>query len=168
MEIWDGYYKDGTLAGVDLVRGEKIPEGLYHIACEALVWHTDGSFLLMQRDLNKETYPGFYEASAGGSALKGETPLECIKREIFEETGIKTDDITEAGHGTTPGSRCIHYSYVCRTDCDKTAVRLQKGETISYKWISLQELLAFITSDKIIDRHKDHYERYLNVIGNIF
>ena len=28
MELWDGYRKDGTLAEIDLVRGEPVPEGL--------------------------------------------------------------------------------------------------------------------------------------------
>ncbi|MCD8214516.1 MAG: NUDIX hydrolase [Clostridiales bacterium] len=165
MEIWDGYLKDGSLAGVDIIRGEAIPEGLYHIACEVLLWHYDGDFLITRRDLNKESYPGFYEATAGGSVLKGETPLECIKRELFEETGIKGRDFVEAGHGTSPGSRCIHYSFICRTDCDKASVKLQKGETIDYKWLGPKELKDFITSDKIIDKHKDHYENYLKAIG---
>ncbi len=167
MEIWDGYLKDGSLAGVDLVRGEKIPEGLYHIACEALVWHADGEFLLMQRDLNKETYPGFFEATAGGSALKGETPLDCIKREVFEETGIKAFDFKETGHGAAQGSRCIHYSYICRTDCEKTAIKLQEGETIAYKWVSREELADFIKSDKAIDKHRDHYESYLKALDGV-
>ena len=26
MEIWDGYLIDGSLAGVDLIRGDKIPK----------------------------------------------------------------------------------------------------------------------------------------------
>lgn len=29
MEIWDGYYEDGMLANVDLIRGNAIPDGLY-------------------------------------------------------------------------------------------------------------------------------------------
>ena len=59
MEIWDGYLENGDLAGVDLIRGEEIPEGLFHMVCEVLVRHTDGTYLLMQRDLEKETHPGF-------------------------------------------------------------------------------------------------------------
>ena len=42
MEIWDAYYRDGTLAGVDLIRVEDVPDGLYHLICEVLVRHTDG------------------------------------------------------------------------------------------------------------------------------
>lgn len=66
-EIWDAYYKDETLANTDLVRGENIPQGLYHLVCEVLVQHVDGDFLLMQRDLSKSNYGGYYEATAGGS-----------------------------------------------------------------------------------------------------
>ena len=54
MELWDGYCLDGTLADHDLVRGEPIPQGLYHLVCEILVRHIDGHYLLMQRDPKSE------------------------------------------------------------------------------------------------------------------
>ena len=57
MEIWDGYNPDGTLAGIDLVRGEPIPEGIYFMTVEILVRHTDGDYLLMQRDHTKLLFP---------------------------------------------------------------------------------------------------------------
>lgn len=97
MELWDGYFRDGTLAGVDLVRGEPIPEGLYHLVCEILVRHVDGDFLLMQRDVRKPNWGGYYEATAGGSALKGEDKLTCAKRELLEETGITAQELCEIG-----------------------------------------------------------------------
>ena len=58
MELWDGYQRDGTLARVDLVRGEIVPEGLYHLVCEIIVEHQDGSILAMQRDPRKPNHPG--------------------------------------------------------------------------------------------------------------
>lgn len=71
MEIWDAYLEDGTLAGSDLTRGSEIPHGLFHLVCEVIVRHIDGSYLLMQRDYNKINYPGLYEASAafGGKRI---------------------------------------------------------------------------------------------------
>ena len=87
MEIWDGYREDGSLANIDLVRGEPIPNGIYHMVCEILVRHTDGDYLLMQRDFRKPNFGGYYEATAGGSALKGEDKITCAKRELLEETG---------------------------------------------------------------------------------
>ena len=44
METWDAYDKDfNKIGGVTLIRGEKIPEGVYHLACDVIVRHTDGS-----------------------------------------------------------------------------------------------------------------------------
>lgn len=82
MEIWDVY--DGNfhkVPGMSLVRGEPIPEGCFHLVCEIIVRHEDGTYLLMQRD-KKKHFGGMWEASAGGSALQGETPLECAVREL--------------------------------------------------------------------------------------
>lgn len=47
MELWDAYYADGSHAGRDLIRGEPIPEGLYHLVAEVTLRHADGTFLLM-------------------------------------------------------------------------------------------------------------------------
>ena len=157
-EIWDAYLSDGTLAGCDLVRGEPIPDGLYHLVCEILVRHTDGDYLLMQRDHRKPNYGGYFEATAGGSALKGEDPLACAVRELREETGIATGTFVEIGRCTT---RDTHYvQFLCRTDCDKQAITLQEGETISFKWLTEPEFIAFVNSDQMIDVHRKRYGAY--------
>ena len=163
MEIWDGLDREGNLAGVDLVRGEKIPDGLYHLVCEVLVQHTDGDFLLMKRDLNKPTNPGKYEATAGGSALKGEDRLVCIKRELREETGITSENFDYIGR--TVQGRCIFEDFYTRTDCDKDSVTLQKNETIGYKWISEKEFIDFINSDEIIKNQRERYRSFLTERG---
>ena len=46
---------------------------------EVIVKHTDGSYLLMQRDLRKH-HGGEWEVTAGGSALQGENGLEAIRK----------------------------------------------------------------------------------------
>ena len=52
VEKWDAYYEDGSMAGCDLIRGLPIPDGLYHLACECLVKHNDGEYLLMEINSN--------------------------------------------------------------------------------------------------------------------
>lgn len=50
-ELWDAYNRDfEKVSGVTLVRGDKIPGGLFHLVCDIIVRHTDGQYLLMQRD----------------------------------------------------------------------------------------------------------------------
>ena len=93
MELWDAYDKNfQKIPGKTLVRGELIPQGLYHLVCDVIVRHADGVYLLMQRDPRKP-WGGMWEATAGGSALAGETPLECAARELREETGIVSTDL---------------------------------------------------------------------------
>ncbi|HFI0336454.1 TPA: NUDIX domain-containing protein [Streptococcus suis] len=43
----------------------------------------------MKRDSTKPSYPDYYEATAGGSALFGEIAEQAILREVREETGIE-------------------------------------------------------------------------------
>lgn len=97
METWDAYDKDfNKVHNATLIRGEAIPEGLFHLVCDIIVKHTDGSYLLMQRDRCKQ-FGGMWEATAGGSALQNESPLDCAIRELQEETGIRTDNLVEVG-----------------------------------------------------------------------
>ncbi len=165
MEIWDGYLKDGTLADVDLVRGEPIPDGLYHLVCEILVRHNDGDYLVMQRAFSKPNFGGYFEATAGGSALKGEDKITCAKRELLEETGIVADSLEEIG--TFLSHDTIYFQFLCVTDCDKSSVSLQEGETVSYKWLTEKEFIAFVNSDGLIPVHRVRYADYFERLGYI-
>ncbi len=165
MEIWDGLKKDGSLAGADLVRGEIIPDGLYHLVCDILVRHTDGDYLLMQRDFSKEIYGGYYEATAGGSVLKGEDSLTCAKRELYEETGIDEGLFEELDRCICEHDKSIYHTYLCVTSHDKSKITLQKGETIAYKWVSEQEFISFINSQEAIEPKIRRYKSYFEKMG---
>ena len=165
MEIWDAYLPNGTLAGCDLVRGEPIPDGLYHLVSEIVVRHIDGEYLLMQRDPRKPNYGGYFEATAGGSALKGEDADSCARRELREETGIDAGTLTNIGHFVSHNT--IYGIFLCVTDCDKNAVKLQEGETVSYKWISEAEFIDFVNSDAMIQAQRQRYLPYLKKMGYV-
>ena len=144
MELWDAY--DGSfqkIDGITLVRGEEssIPEGIYHIVVCILVRHVDGQYLLMRRSENK-TYPLYWEATAGGSVLQGESAFEGALRELREETGVITDTLEEMDHFVRDETHSAYYEYVCVTGCDKDSIVLQEGETCDYKWVDKKELLA--------------------------
>ena len=138
MELWDAYLPDGAKAGVDLVRGEPIPQEYRHAVAEILVMHRDGTFLLTQRDFRKPNYPGCWEASAGGSILKGESFLDGAKRELLEETGIQADSLKLLYQDVT--GNAIYLGYLCVTDVPKNSIRLQAGETVAFRWVTREEL----------------------------
>ena len=152
LELWDAYDAQlNKIENITLVRGEKIPDGLFHLVCDILVKHTDGTYLLMQRDLRKH-YGGMWEATAGGSALMGETPLDCAKRELYEETGIVASELTEVGRVVDSNVHAIYVEYICITDCDKAGINLQEGETIAYKWVNREELIDMRNGQLVTER----------------
>ena len=165
MEIWDGYLENGTLAGIDLIRGKEIPAGLYHLVCDILVRHKDGDYLLMLRDPNKDIHPGEWESTAGGSALKGETPLQCAFRELREETGLTAKEMEQIHFEVYREKQALFYCYVCEVDCDKDSITLQEGETVDYRWLSEQEFIDFVNSDRMMQGLKRRYSDWLKGKG---
>ena len=160
IELWDGYYADGTLAGIDLVRGEPVPEGIYHGVVEVFVHHEDGSILLMRRDLDKPNYPGYWESGAGGALLKGETFLEGAIRELEEETGIVTSKLNPIYRIV---NKCrIYQGYECTVGIDKRQIRLQRGETIDFKWLNKKEFLDFYHSGELARSLKERIKNYVD------
>ena len=160
IEIWDAYDREfNKIENTKLMRGEIIPEGLYHLVCDIVVKHTDGTYLLMQRDFSKH-YGGLWELTAGGSALVNETPVECAERELREETGIISSNLKEIGRIVHDGHKSLYVVYLCITNCDKNAIVLQKGETIGYKWVDKKTLLE-------IEKDAFASSRSLNIINEI-
>ena len=151
MERWDAYRVAlEAMEGRTLVRGDDIPQDCYHLVCEVLVRHRDGSYLLMQRDPRKR-FGGQWEATAGGSALQGETPLDCARRELLEETGIAAGELRELGRVVCEENRSVYVDFLCLTDWDKQDVRLQAGETSAYRWASAEEI-ARMGRDELVTK----------------
>ncbi len=156
IELWDAYdNKLNKIDGITLVRGQPIPPGVYHLVCDVIVRHTDGTYLLMQRDPRKH-HGLMWEATAGGSALRGETPLECAKRELREETGVVAHDLVEVGRETNNNS--YYVEFFCITDCAKDSVILQEGETVAYKWVTLKQLLNMTAEHLVTQRMQQFLE----------
>lgn len=151
-ELWDAYdNKFNIINDITLVRGEPIPDGIYHLVCEIIVKHIDGTFLLMQRDYQKH-HGGMWEVTAGGSALKGETPLLSAIRELEEETGLVAKDIKEIKRIVHDVNHSLYVVYLCITDCEKDAIVLQEGETIAYKWIDRKSLMEMSEDEMASER----------------
>ena len=159
MELWDAYDEGlNKIDGSVLVRGEQIPNECFHLVCEIIVKHKDGSYLIMQRDKRKHL-GGMWEASADGSALQGESPAECAGRELHEETGVLSDDLEQLGFEVNTDHQTIYYEYICITNIRKTDIKLQYGETVAYKWISLDELLSMSKNELATTRILKYLQR---------
>ena len=165
MELWDAYDRNGNKTGEILVRGEPIPEGRYHLVSEVLVRHVDGSYLCMIRSRQKPNYPGYPECTAGGSALMGDSPLDCIRRELREETGIEWTEFEEVSRTVRDCYATIFYSYLCTVDWPKDQITLQEGETEAYQWLSEEEFIELLNSGRMIPGQPDRMAGWFRKMG---
>ena len=88
-----------------------------------------------------------WEATAGGSALQGESAVEGALRELREETGVIAEGLEQLDW--TLGRTCIHCRFLCVTDCAKDSIKFQEGETCDYRWVTAQELLSMPDTELI-------------------
>ena len=166
MEIWDLYDEKGNKTGEtwERSRAQEIPEGRYHIVCDILIRHQSGDFLLTLRDSRKDMYPGCWEASAGGSALSGETPEEGARREMLEETGLKAKELKLISITQKPDTRSAVYAFIAVADCEKDSVVLQEGETVAYQWIEPSAFLRMIREEPVLSVQYPRYKPYLDTL----
>lgn len=145
-ELWDAYDRDGNKLGFDLVRGEPVPEGVYHLVAEIVTVTEDGRVLLTQRHPKK--HYGLKWEITGGSVVKGEEPWTAAARELREETGIDLpkEQLRYLYTLTVPKHKSMYHTYlaVLPAPCE---VKLQEGETVAYRWLTYDEFKAFTQTE---------------------
>ncbi len=175
-EVWDAYDREGNLLGFDLIRGEPVPDGIYHLVAEVLPVTCDGRVLLTRRHPDK-SWGGCWEYT-GGSVLKGETPLQGALRELREETGItvSSQNLHPVYMGTWKGAEglcsSIYHCFVTFFDPSGQTIRLQKGETTAYELLPYEAFKRFLLEDRFVDvlrrRFLDYQEAFDRIIAEHF
>ena len=146
MELNDIYDKDRGLTGRTHVRGTPWGKGEYGLV--VCVWVYDGKGrVLMTRRAQEKSFAGTWENS-GGAVRAGETSLQAMARELYEETGIRAD-AEEFKLLATGRDRVCHYDFYCLRRGMDTPVTLQPGETDAYKWVTYDEVHEMIDNKQI-------------------
>lgn len=138
MELWDLFDKERRPLGRTHVRGVQMEKGTYHTVVFAWVFSDDGRVLLTKRSPEKKSYPNLWEHT-GGSVLAGETSLQAIVRELFEETGIRAEP--EELRLIDTFRRCHDFCdvYFLRKNVPLQTLVMQQGETCDARWVSRAE-----------------------------
>ena len=147
MEFNDIYDENRNLTGRVRSRNSKWKAGEYGLV--VCVWVHDGNGrLLLTRRAPQKSFPGTWENS-GGAAQAGETSLQAVQRELFEETGIRAE---EADFELLSTSRDHHYFY--DQYCLQARVPLEKivllpGETDAVQWATFEQVHELIRRRQI-------------------
>ena len=132
---------------------------MFRKGVSALIINKKNEFLLV----NLESFEDRYFAIPGGGVERGETLEKAVYREIYEELGIKQEDLRIVGQSDIPlrfkfkeiklnrdgveyeGSE--RYFFGFRFIGDESGIKLQDGEIRSYKWVSYKNLKDYLLFD---------------------
>lgn len=147
MEYNDIYDQNRKLTGRVHRRGSKWQAGEYGLV--VCVWvHNGKGELLLTRRAPEKSFPHTWENS-GGAAQAGETSLQAIRRELFEETGIRAQ---EEEFELLSSSRDHHYfydHYCLKRDIPMEEIVLLPGETDGAKWVTFPQVHEMIQRRQI-------------------
>lgn len=181
MEKWDLYTKYREKTGKEHIRGEKIPEGYFHLVVHVWIRNSKGEYLISQRSANRPTFPLMWEC-AGGSVLKGESSIEGALREVKEEVGL--DLKPEDGKLLFSKIRGSDVRYECKVFNDIMDVWLfsydgelqleaaTTDEVAACKWMTVSEIRKLYEDKKLVQTldyffcaMQDNEPDYSHIIG---
>ena len=100
----------------------------------AIVTNQFGEILFLRRNQNDEFEPGKWGLS-GGKIEEGETPIECCRREVKEETMLDVDRFREVGYEETDNA-CIWYFFCPLSEYQEVVI---DEEHENYLWCCLED-----------------------------
>ena len=147
MEFNDIYDAQRRLTGRLHRRGDRWQKGEYGLVVCVWVYDGRGNILLTRRAPGK-SYAGTWENS-GGAAKAGETSLQAITRELFEETGIQAEEAEFELLGSGRDHASFYDYYCLQRDIPLDKIVLLPGETDDVRWASFEEIHGMIQRKEI-------------------
>ena len=166
MELWDLYTENREPTGRTHIRGDKIPDGFFHLTVHVWIRNFKGEYLISQRAANRPTFPLMWE-TVGGSVLAGEDSLTGAIREAKEEVGL--DLSPESGRLLFTKLRSIINGKQYRDIVDVWLFHYDENlssptatdEVAQSKWMNAEEIKELLDSDKMVESLR-YFLEYLN------
>jgi len=127
-----------------------------------LIFNSKGDIYIQKRANDRDLYPNTWEFCIGGASFYGETYEETAKRELLEETGIRTESIeflfnhnysSHINKATVKIFRIIHDG----------PIQLNE-ESQEYRFVSMHELDMMMNKSMFNPEDTEVYERYKAMI----
>ena len=144
MEAWDLYTQDRVKTGQTMLRGDPVPEGLFHLQVHVCIFNEQGEMLIQQRQSTKRWYAGLWDYSVGGSAVAGDTSLAAAERETLEELGLRVSLAGRKPAVTRWYGSMIDDYYILPMDVALSDLHLQREEVQAVRWAGQEDILALL------------------------
>lgn len=150
MEKIDLYNINKEKLGKTFIRNQDtLLENEYYLLPQVWIINSNNEILLTRRNLNK-SYGGMWEPTSG-HVKSGETSLEAIQRELFEEIGLTIEQaefhlVTSFIH-----KQSIRDIWVVRKDIKVNELTLSENEVIDAKFVTEDEFKQMLENKEAIE-----------------
>ena len=161
MEKRDLYDIERNTTGETIFKGEEIPDDRYIVVVLVFIQNSEGKYLIQKRS---ETKNGKY-ATTGGHPKSGESSVQGIITEVYEEIGLKLNpkDLKLYFTGRTDEKRVFWDDYYIKMDVKNIEeLKLQKDEVSSVEWLSEDEIKQLMKEGKFFENHYGEFEVLLD------
>ena len=130
---------------------ETTREIVEHADCVAVVAVDANGDILLVSQFRKAVEKELLEIPAGGID-PGETPEDCVRREMREETGFLPQKLEKLGGFYSSPGFCTEYLYLyLATDLIHSPLQAEDSQSISLVRVPLEQLPELIASGDIVD-----------------
>lgn len=157
MEYWDIYDIGRIKTDRQMIRGEKMKEGDYHLVVHVCIFNKKGEMLIQQRQPFKSGWSNLWDITVGGSAVKGDDSQTAAARELFEELGIRYDFTGIRPYITINfdvGFDDYYLIELIEKEIDPASLVLQPEEVQAAKWATEREILEMIENGTFIPYYR--------------
>ena len=121
---------------------------------KSVVFNAEGKVLILRRSDKNKIRPGGYDFPGGG-LNRGENPIEGVKREIYEETGLEATDVKPIDVVSFINDEedfIVVVGYQATVSSTEVALSWEHDQ---YQWLSYEEALNL----PLPDRHKQFLKK---------
>lgn len=167
MEILDIYDENRMFTGKTMNRDKgkiALKYGEYVIQVKCWILNKENKILLTQR--RKDKYNGGMWEPTGGLAISGETSIEAIKRELFEEIGIKVEENSLKLIDSYRDDHFFRDVYLIKDNITLDSIKFNDGEVADAKYVTIHEFKEMLLNNEINSWNESFIQLYENVKNN--
>lgn len=166
MEILDIYDENRIFTGKTMNREKGkivLKDGEYVIQVKCWILNKVNKILLTQR--RKDKYNGGMWEPTGGLAVSGETSIQAIRRELFEEIGLKVEEKSLKLIDSYRDDHFLRDVYLIKDDIELGSIIFNDGEVADAKYVTIDEFKEMLLDNEINSWNESFIQLYEKVIN---
>lgn len=152
MQVLDVYDKYKNLTGKKILKNNynELSSNEYTLFAYVAIFNNENEMLIQKRQDNLDRHPNFWDISASGHVVSGETSDEAIERKLYEELGHKHKFLEDIAYFTINANKSFGDVYIINEDININNLRLDYTKVQNVTWATKDEILQLIEEGKFI------------------